>query len=83
MKTGPYGVTRLSRAGKDIQNYRTPLESWKIIELEHTFHLKKSRLNPTSRFEDTLHQRSIIEAKSGSPLITLAVVCTVIVLNYS
>ena len=44
---------------------------------------KKTRYNLITRFEDTLPQRSIIEAKTRSPLIDLAVVCTVIVLNYS
>ena len=63
----PYGVKRLCRAGKDIRNYRTPLESWEMIELEYTFHLKKTAAQSDFSFRrytpSKVHHRGIFRPK--------------------
>ena len=70
--TAPYGVTRLFRAGKDIRNYRTPLESWEMIELEYTFHLKKTAAQSDISFRrytpSKVHHRGIFGQKRSKSI---------------
>ena len=60
------GVKQLFRAGKDIRNDRTPLQSWEMIELDYTFHLKKTV--GQSDFSSRRYHRSKVphRGKSGN-----------------